>query len=91
MSASPTRARRSPEAHVVDALFDLAHAASVEVPTLVLVASDSPEIFQTCAQNLVETMPDARAAVLDGQGHAAEMFTPKAIAEQVMAFLDGQA
>ena len=72
-------------------IFDLAHAASVEVPTLVLVGSDSPEIFQICAQNLVETMPDARAVVLDGQGHGAEMFTPETIAEQGLAFLHGEA
>jgi pimeloyl-ACP methyl ester carboxylesterase len=70
-------------------LFDLALAASVEVPTLVLVASGSPEPFQVCAQDVVEAMPNARAVVLDEQGHGAEMFAAKEVAEQVVAFLDG--
>jgi len=72
-------------------LFDLADAASIDLPTLMLVASDHPELFQTCAQDLVETMPDARTVVLDGQGHAAEMFAPATIAEQVLAFLHDEA
>jgi pimeloyl-ACP methyl ester carboxylesterase len=70
-------------------LFDLAPAASVDVPTLVLVASGSPDIFQVCAQNVVDAMPDARAVVLDGQGHGAEMFAAEEVAEQVVDFLDG--
>ena len=72
-------------------LFDPADAASIEVPTLMLVADGSPELFQVCAQNLVEAMPDARTVVLDGQGHGAEMFAPEAIAEQVLAFLHDEA
>ena len=55
-----------------------------------MVASGSPELFQVCAKNLVETMPNARAAVLHGQGHGAEMFAPEAIAEQVLTFLHGK-
>jgi len=72
-------------------VFDLARAANIEVPTLVLVASESPELFQVCAQNVVDAMPDARAVVLDGQGHGAEMFAAKEVVEQVLAFLDGAA
>ena len=71
-------------------VFDLAYAASIEVPTLVMVASGSPELFQVCAKNLVETMPDAHAVVFDGQGHGAEMFAPEVIAEQVLAFLNAE-
>ena len=61
---------------------------SIEVPTLVLVASDSPEAFGVCARNVVDAMPDARATVLEGQGHGAEMFAPQVVAEPVLAFLD---
>jgi pimeloyl-ACP methyl ester carboxylesterase len=70
-------------------LFDLARAASIEVPTLVLVAGESPELFQVCAQNVVAALPDGRSAVLDGQGHGAEMFAPEVVAEQVLTFLHG--
>ena len=64
-------------------------AASIEVPTLVLVAGESPELFQVCAQNVVAALPDGRSVVLHGQGHSAEMFAPEVVAEQVLAFLDG--
>jgi pimeloyl-ACP methyl ester carboxylesterase len=67
----------------------VARAASIDVPTLVLVASGSPELFQVCAQNVVGAMPDGRSVVLDGQGHGAELFAPEVVAGQVLAFLDG--
>ncbi len=96
LRAQPNWANRLAAAHTVPRelrpepreLFDVRHAARVEVPTLVLVAAGSPELFQVCAQNVVDHLPHARVVVLDGQGHGAEMFAPEAVAEPVLVFLD---
>jgi pimeloyl-ACP methyl ester carboxylesterase len=68
-------------------VFDLARASDIEVPTLVLVASESPAVFHECATNVVAALPDARADVLDGQGHGAEMFAAELVADRVLTFL----
>ncbi len=68
-------------------MFDLSAAADITVPTLLLVGGESPEVFQVCAQEVVEAMPHARTVLLEGQGHGAEMFAAEAVAPQVLAFL----
>jgi pimeloyl-ACP methyl ester carboxylesterase len=68
-------------------LFDLSEAAQIAVPTLMLVGSESPEIFQVRARRVVEAMPNAQLVVLEGHGHGAEMFGPAVVAQQVLTFL----
>lgn len=68
-------------------MFDARQATNVTVPALVLVGAATPPPFKASARAVVDALPDARIVVLDGQGHAAEMFAPEIVAQQVVLFL----
>jgi pimeloyl-ACP methyl ester carboxylesterase len=95
LRAQPAWPNRLAAAHTVprelrippERMFDARQAASVTVPALVLVGAATPPPFQASARAVADALPDARIAVLDGQGHAAEMFAPKIVADQVISFL----
>jgi pimeloyl-ACP methyl ester carboxylesterase len=70
-------------------MFDPEQAASVAVPTLVLVGGDTPEAYKVSAEAVARSLPAARVVILDGQGHGAEMFAPAVVAEPVLEFLEG--
>ncbi len=75
------------EARTLRALtLDPAQAGSVTAPTLLLVGGDSPA-WKSEAQALAATLPDARVAVLGGQGHAADALAPELVAETILPFL----
>lgn len=68
-------------------MFDPEWAATVTVPTLVLVGSDTPDVYKADAETVAATVPNARLSVLDGQGHGAEVFAPKVVAKEALEFL----
>jgi pimeloyl-ACP methyl ester carboxylesterase len=70
-----------------DQMFDPERAEKVTAPTLVLVGSDTPDPFRADAETVAAAVPNARLAVLEGQGHAAEMFAPDVVAGEVLRFL----
>lgn len=68
-------------------MFDPGQASRVDVPTLVMVGGETGETYRKDARTVETTVPNARLAVLEGQGHAAEMFAPGLVAEPVLEFL----
>jgi pimeloyl-ACP methyl ester carboxylesterase len=68
-------------------LFDAENAATVTVPTLLLEGSESPDGFKAGIGDVAAALPDARVAVLDGQGHTADVLAPELVTERLLAFL----
>jgi pimeloyl-ACP methyl ester carboxylesterase len=73
-----------------DRIFDPEQAARVTVPALVLAGGASPQPFQDSARIVADTLPNARVAALDAQGHGAAMLAPEIVAARVVDFLTGQ-
>jgi pimeloyl-ACP methyl ester carboxylesterase len=73
-----------------DPELDPGRAARVTAPTLLPVGSESPEHLAAGAEAPLAVLPDARIAVLEGQGHAADLLAPELVAERMLAFLRGQ-
>jgi pimeloyl-ACP methyl ester carboxylesterase len=59
-------------------------AASVEAPTLVIVGGESHPYLREKAPALADVMPEARARVLEGQGHD---LVPQVLAPVLEEFL----
>jgi pimeloyl-ACP methyl ester carboxylesterase len=70
-----------------NASFSVEQAKTITIPALVLVGGETPRPYQANARAVAAALPDARLAVLDGQGHGAEMFAPELVAERLLAFL----
>jgi pimeloyl-ACP methyl ester carboxylesterase len=68
-------------------MFDPDQAATVTVPTLVLLGDQTPEAYLRSSEAVVEAVPNARLNLLEGKNHGAEMFAPAVVAEPVLAFL----
>jgi pimeloyl-ACP methyl ester carboxylesterase len=66
--------------------FDPETAARITAPTLLLIGSESP-VWGPQASIVEAALPDARIVVLDGQGHAADIFSPKLVADSLIPFL----
>jgi pimeloyl-ACP methyl ester carboxylesterase len=66
--------------------FDPDQAASITVPTVLLTGSESPA-WRAEAESVAAALSDARIAVLEGQGHVADLFAPELIAETLLPFL----
>jgi len=66
--------------------FVARQAAKINVPTLLLVGSESP-VWSPEAETVAAALPDARITVLEGQGHAADLFAPERVAEALLTFL----
>lgn len=74
----------------LDGAFDLALAASITVPALLLTGGDSPASLSADLETLAAALPDARTVVIKGQGHGADVLIPAVFAEHLMGFLRGQ-
>lgn len=68
--------------------FDPAWAATITVPTLLLIGSDSPDPAAGEVGIVADAMPDARVEVLEGQQHVADILAPEFFCERVISFLD---
>jgi pimeloyl-ACP methyl ester carboxylesterase len=67
--------------------FDPEQAATITVPVLLLVGSDSPDSLKGGHETVAAALPDVRITVLKGQQHIAIDLIPEAFAEHVVAFL----
>lgn len=70
-----------------DAAFDADLAAKIEVPVLLLVGGDSPDLAKGDVDTVVDALPDARVVVIEGQQHLADVLVPDVFARHVLAFL----
>jgi pimeloyl-ACP methyl ester carboxylesterase len=66
--------------------FDPVQAAQINEPILLLIGSESP-VWGPQATIVAAALPDARIAVLDGQGHVADLLAPELVAEKLIPFL----
>lgn len=67
--------------------LDPREAALIDVPTLLLIGSESPADVQGKPEVVAAALPDARIHTLQGQGHLAYLTDPEGFAAEVMAFL----
>lgn len=67
--------------------FDAARFAGMDVPTLLLLGSDSPPIFQRAIATLDAALPRSHVVILQGQQHIAMDTDPELFYREVMAFL----
>jgi pimeloyl-ACP methyl ester carboxylesterase len=67
--------------------FDPQQAARITVPTLLLTGSISDDPFAADTGTVAATLPDARAVVLEGQQHVADILAPALVAAHLLAFL----
>jgi pimeloyl-ACP methyl ester carboxylesterase len=61
--------------------------ASLAVPTLLLLGSDSPSSEAESTGVLAAALPGARVVTLEGQGHVAMLTAPELFTAEVVAFL----
>lgn len=66
---------------------DPARLERVKAPTLLLLGGASPPTYREGAELLRKSLPDARIAVMPGQGHVAMNTAPELFAKEVLAFL----
>jgi pimeloyl-ACP methyl ester carboxylesterase len=66
--------------------FNPEQAAKISVSTLLLTGSNSPDWYPE-VETVAASLPNARIAVLEGQGHGADITAPELVAEQLLAFL----
>lgn len=60
----------------------------VSVPTLLLTGSASRDEPSYATRDLQEVLPDARTAILEGQGHLAHRAAPELVAKELVGFLN---
>ena len=63
--------------------------AGVAAPALLLLGGESPDWAREGTERIRDALPDARIAVLPGEGHAAIMTAPELVADEVKRFLAG--
>ena len=64
--------------------FDPQQAASISVPTLLLAGTEGPD-WQV--ETVAAAIPDAQVAILEGQGHTADIIAPEMVARRLLPFL----
>jgi len=62
--------------------------AAIAAPTLLLMGSQTPPPLAAGTEFLAGALPDARIALLDGQGHAAHDTSPTLLVDAIVNFLD---
>jgi pimeloyl-ACP methyl ester carboxylesterase len=86
VAAAPTALRELADG---DYRFDPARFRTLRAPTLLLVGGTSPAHLTAPARALEAALPDARLAVLEGQGHVAMTTAPDLFLSTVVGFLSG--
>jgi pimeloyl-ACP methyl ester carboxylesterase len=66
--------------------FDASQASKIDAPTLLLIGSESP-VWGPQASQVAAALPDARVAVIEGQGHVADLFAPERVAQHLLGFM----
>jgi pimeloyl-ACP methyl ester carboxylesterase len=67
--------------------FDPDRAATLDLPVLLLVGSDSPPSVQNDYATVAAALPDARVEILEGQQHIAIDMVPEEFSRRVTDFL----
>jgi pimeloyl-ACP methyl ester carboxylesterase len=67
--------------------FDPDRAATLDLPVLLLVGSDSPASIQNDYATVAAALPDARVEILEGQQHIAMDIVPEEFSRRVVDFL----
>jgi pimeloyl-ACP methyl ester carboxylesterase len=70
--------------------WDPAMAETITVPVLLVVGGDSPDALRGDPEAVAAALPDARIAVVPGQGHVADVLAPATFAEVILTFLHGE-
>jgi pimeloyl-ACP methyl ester carboxylesterase len=68
-------------------VFDPDRAATLDLPVLLLVGSDSPPSIQNDYATVADALPNARVQSLDGQQHIAIDMVPEEFTRRVVDFL----
>ena len=97
LRASPTWPERVAAAHTVprevraEAAYGVNPAVLGElaVPVLLLLGEESPDWARVATEQIEAALPDARVAVLHGQGHVATVTAPELVAGELARFLGG--
>jgi pimeloyl-ACP methyl ester carboxylesterase len=84
LAAAHTAVRELADAEYV---FDRERFSKLDVPTLLLLGSESPEMLRRPTELVAEALPNVRVAVLQGQGHVAITTAPDLFLREVLAFL----
>lgn len=71
--------------------FDPQQSGGLDIPVLLLLGSESPASWRSGAEQVAASLPHVRIAVLEGQGHSADVLVPELVARELMAFLAGPA
>jgi pimeloyl-ACP methyl ester carboxylesterase len=71
--------------------FAPARFSDMRVPTLLLVGSDSPEIFTKSAEVVNAALPNSRVRHLPGQQHLADLMAPDLVANAIIEFMSEDA
>jgi pimeloyl-ACP methyl ester carboxylesterase len=95
LQGAPTWPVRVSAAHTVarevraeqDYRLDHERLAGVTAAALLLLGGESPDWARDGTEQIRDALPDARIAVLPGEGHAAIMTAPELVAEEVIRFL----
>jgi pimeloyl-ACP methyl ester carboxylesterase len=95
MRASPTWSARVAAAHTVTREVRAEEAYRVDperfrdlaAPVLLLLGEESPDWAREGTERIRAILPDARVAILPGQGHVAIMTAPELVADEVARFL----
>lgn len=76
-----------PSVRSVNQLKDASRYQAIKVPTLLLAGTESAEHpFQDTIRSLVEAMPNASVAMLEGQRHLATIFAPQLVTDSIRSF-----
>jgi pimeloyl-ACP methyl ester carboxylesterase len=70
--------------------FDRGRFDRLELPTLLLLGSESPTLFQQAIEALHMALPRSEVVVMQGQHHNAVEEAPGLFAEEVLRFLRAQ-
>lgn len=68
-------------------ILDPDEAATLDLPVLLLIGSNSPDHLTAGAHELASALPDARITELEGQKHLAYREAPELFARAVLSFL----
>ena len=72
---------------IEDYRFPTERFADLSVPTLLLVGTESPDMFRRSIELLHSTLPNSHVHELAGQGHAADAIAPEMVASALTQFL----
>lgn len=97
LRADPSWAARVASVHTVtrelrgvaDSPFDVAWAARIGAPTLLVAGAESDDPSKRDIDAVAAALSDARVVVLEGHGHLADILAPEVFAGHLLAFLRG--